>query len=69
MVAERLATSRVARVVYVSCDPQTLGRDLAILSAAFEPKSVAVFEMFPQTSHVETVVELARVRGRREALP
>ncbi len=65
-VAERLATSRVARVIYVSCDPQTLGRDLAILAPAYELRSLAVFEMFPQTSHVETVVELARARGRRE---
>lgn len=64
-VAERLAASRVPRVIYVSCNPQTLGRDLGILSTAYEPRSVAVFEMFPQTSHVETVVDLARVRGRR----
>jgi 23S rRNA (uracil1939-C5)-methyltransferase len=68
-VAERLATSRVARVIYVSCDAQTLGRDLSILSAAYEPRSLAVFEMFPQTSHVEAVVELARTRGRREEHP
>jgi 23S rRNA (uracil1939-C5)-methyltransferase len=68
-VVERLATSRVARVIYVSCDAQTLGRDLAILSTAYEPRSLAVFEMFPQTSHVETVVELARARGRREERP
>jgi 23S rRNA (uracil1939-C5)-methyltransferase len=66
-VAERLAGSRVARVLYVSCDAQTLGRDLAILSGAYEPRSVTAFEMFPQTSHVETVVELERTRGRRGA--
>lgn len=65
-VAQRLAATPVARVIYVSCDAQTLGRDLGILAAAYEPRSLAVFEMFPQTSHVETVVELARARGRRE---
>ncbi len=64
-VAERLAASRVSRIIYISCDPQTLGRDLTILSATYEPRSIAAFEMFPQTSHVETVVELARLRGRR----
>jgi 23S rRNA (uracil1939-C5)-methyltransferase len=64
-VAERLAVSRTARVVYVSCDPQTLGRDLAILAPAYEPRSIATFEMFPQTSHVETVVVLQRTRGPR----
>lgn len=61
-VAERLAASPVARVVYVSCDPQTLGRDLGILAAAYRPTSVAVFEMFPQTSHVETVIALEKAR-------
>lgn len=62
-VAERLATSRVARIVYVSCDAQTLGRDLTILSRGYVLRSIATFEMFPQTSHVETVVALDRVRG------
>ncbi len=62
-VAERLAASRVSRVVYVSCDPQTLGRDLAIVEGMYAPTSVATFEMFPQTSHVETVVALSRRKG------
>jgi 23S rRNA (uracil1939-C5)-methyltransferase len=61
-VAERLATSRVPRVVYVSCDAQTLGRDLAILEKAYAPVSMATFEMFPQTSHAEAVVALERRR-------
>jgi 23S rRNA (uracil1939-C5)-methyltransferase len=61
-VAERLARSNVARIVYVSCDAQTLGRDLAILAGRYEPASIAVLEMFPQTSHGETVAVLQRVR-------
>ena len=60
--AERLAASRVAHVVYVSCDAQTLGRDLAILENAYAPVSIQAFEMFPQTSHVEAVVALERRR-------
>jgi 23S rRNA (uracil1939-C5)-methyltransferase len=63
-VAQRLAVSRVSHVVYVSCDPQTLGRDLAILAGAYDARSIATFEMFPQTSHVETVVVLERDRQR-----
>jgi 23S rRNA (uracil1939-C5)-methyltransferase len=59
-VAERLVKSRVRHVVYVSCDVQTLGRDLAKLADAYEPRSVSAFEMFPQTSHVEAVVALER---------
>jgi len=62
-VAERLAASRVAHVVYVSCDPQTLGRDLGILAGSYEARSLVTFEMFPQTSHVETVVALERRRA------
>ena len=56
-----LAARPPKRVVYVSCDPPTLGRDLALLVAGgMVVTSVDVFEMFPQTSHVETVVSLAR---------
>jgi 23S rRNA (uracil1939-C5)-methyltransferase len=61
-VAARLAASRVAHAIYVSCDAQTLGRDLATLEASYAPTSIATFEMFPQTSHVETVVALERRR-------
>ncbi len=63
-VAERLAASRVARVVYVSCDPATLGRDLALLEPVYELRSLAAFEMFPQTSHVEVVADLHAARRR-----
>ena len=59
-VAERLARSRVRHVLYVSCDPTTLGRDLAILEPTYAPVSIETFEMFPQTSHVETLVRLER---------
>jgi 23S rRNA (uracil1939-C5)-methyltransferase len=57
-----LATSSAKHIVYVSCDPQTLARDLAILAPSFALQSVELFELFPQTSHVETVVHLARAR-------
>ncbi len=57
-VAERLLPSLVRHVLYVSCDPQTLGRDLAVLAPAYRPIHVEAFEMFPQTSHIEAVVLL-----------
>jgi 23S rRNA (uracil1939-C5)-methyltransferase len=60
--AERIAGSRIANVVYVSCDAQTLGRDLTTLQQGYELRSLATFEMFPQTSHVEIVAVLARRR-------
>jgi 23S rRNA (uracil1939-C5)-methyltransferase len=58
---ERITKARsVKRVVYVSCDRPTLARDLDVLAAIFDVVSVDVFEMFPHTSHAETVVFLER---------
>ena len=49
------------RVVYVSCDPATLARDLAIFSSAgYAPLSATAVDMFPRTEHVETVVLLSK---------
>ena len=49
------------RVVYVSCDPATLARDLKYFSEiGYETKEVTPVDMFPRTAHVETVVLLSR---------
>jgi 23S rRNA (uracil1939-C5)-methyltransferase len=46
-------------VLYVSCDPPTLGRDLARFAArGYRPDAVHLFDLFPDTFHVETVVRL-----------
>lgn len=48
---------RASRIVYVSCDPPTLGRDAArLLTAGYRIADVRAFDLFPNTSHVETVV-------------
>ena len=49
-----------ARVVYVSCDPATLARDLGALRGVYDVEDVRCFDLFPQTAHVETVVALER---------
>ena len=46
------------QVVYVSCDPETLARDLKILSEKYNVTYVQPVDMFPMTAHVETVVLL-----------
>ncbi|MFW5950548.1 MAG: class I SAM-dependent RNA methyltransferase [Gemmatimonadota bacterium] len=53
-----LAADPPARAVYVSCDPATLARDLKRMNEAYRVAGVRSFDLFPQTAHVETVVEL-----------
>jgi 23S rRNA (uracil1939-C5)-methyltransferase len=48
------------RVVYVSCDPATLARDVARLAPAYRLVRLRAFDAFPQTAHVETVATLDR---------
>ncbi len=52
------------RIIYVSCDPATLARDVKILiSLGYNPQEYTVFDMFPRTAHVETVCVLTRENG------
>lgn len=48
------------RIVYVSCDPMTLVRDLKDLSSKYEFKEITLVDMFPNTYHVECVILLQR---------
>ncbi len=61
-VPEQLVAAPPPRLVYVSCDPATLARDLGRLAGVFELRSLACFDLFPQTAHVETVAELLRAQ-------
>ena len=48
-------------MIYVSCNPATLARDLAALGAAYEVKSVTPLDMFPQTAEIEVVAHLRKL--------
>jgi len=71
---EKLAELGAREIVYLSCDPSTLARDLAVLTCSpRKPKEIAgpsiryeitemhLFDLFPQTFHIETLVRLRRV--------
>jgi len=58
-VVELLAARRPPTIVYVSCDPATLGRDLAHFARlGYRADSLRLFDMFPDTFHVEAVARL-----------
>jgi 23S rRNA (uracil1939-C5)-methyltransferase len=53
------------RIVYVSCNPTTLARDLALLQPDYQAVEIQPVDMFPHTFHVESVVRLTRRQPRR----
>jgi len=70
--AARLANLGAPEIAYLSCDPATLARDLAVLTRSgtkteltpahqYEITELQVFDLFPQTFHIETLVRLRKV--------
>jgi len=59
-VVKRLADLKLKKLVYVSCNPSTMARDLKILKDVYEVESVQPVDMFPQTYHIEAVARLTR---------
>lgn len=61
---EGIASLATRKIIYVSCDPATLARDLKRLNElGWSPRRVKPFDMFPQTYHVESVALLSRLSG------
>jgi len=59
-VCARIAESGAPKVVYVSCNPSTQARDLALLDSVYAVEQVQPVDMFPQTTHVENIVLLRK---------
>lgn len=58
-VLKQIKRIQPKKIIYISCDPSTLARDLALfVEYGYHIKAVQPFDMFPQTAHVETVVSL-----------
>ncbi len=63
-VVKRLVALQPARIVYVSCDPMTLARDLKVLiNNGYQAVQLRPYDMFPQTSHIEGLVVMERMPG------
>ena len=60
-VMEALARAGVERIVYASCDPATLARDLQRLGEGYRISGFEIFDLFPQTAHLETLLVLDRM--------
>ena len=61
---DAIAAANVDRIIYVSCDPATLGRDIKYLEEkGFSFIEATPVDMFPWTSHVECVVLMSKVKG------
>jgi len=60
----KVADLKALQVVYVSCDPSTLARDLAIfVGRGYAVESLEIIDLFPQSHHLETVARLKRMGG------
>ena len=59
-VVKKIMELRPPKICYISCDPATLARDLKMLSREYKIEEVTPVDLFPNASHVETVVHLCR---------
>lgn len=53
-----LINKKVPQIIYISCDPETLARDLEYLKQSYDVTYIQPVDMFPMTAHVETIVAL-----------
>lgn len=58
-IIDAINQAKPTKIIYVSCDPNTLSRDIKLLSENFTLESVQPYDMFPQTAHVETLAILS----------
>ncbi len=59
-VLEGLLKAKPSKIIYISCNPATLARDVAILKQDYQITLLQPYDMFPNTSHIETLVCLDR---------
>ncbi|MCK5368178.1 MAG: 23S rRNA (uracil(1939)-C(5))-methyltransferase RlmD, partial [Cyclobacteriaceae bacterium] len=57
-VVETILQAKPKRIVYISCNPATQARDVALMADTYEIEEVQPFDMFPHTHHLENIVSL-----------
>jgi len=60
MLCQNILLSSIKKIIYLSCNPSTLSRDLKILSRSYALKTLHLFDFFPQTPHIETLAVLEK---------
>ena len=61
-VLDAVKDSRPDSIIYLSCNPATLARDMAILKEEYEIKEITPFDFFPRTRHVEVLAYMKKVK-------
>ena len=62
---ESLRQCQPEQIVYISCNPATLVKNIKELKDLYEVKTVIPFDMFPNTAHVETIVLLSKLKTKK----
>ncbi|GAG08782.1 unnamed protein product, partial [marine sediment metagenome] len=60
-VAKQVLALLPERIVYISCNPATLARDLVLLKETYQIQEVQPVDMFPHTHHIESVARLVKI--------
>lgn len=60
-VIENIKRLKPYEIIYVSCNPNTLARDIIRLQEEYKAEEITLFDMYPDTYHIESVVRLVRV--------
>ncbi len=64
LMLETILKSSIRKIIYVSCNPSTLGKNIAVLKENYDVKTVIPYDMFPNTPHVESITVLERKKGK-----
>ncbi|MBQ9941236.1 MAG: 23S rRNA (uracil(1939)-C(5))-methyltransferase RlmD [Clostridia bacterium] len=67
-LVEFFLSMEIPEILYISCDPATLARDLKTLSSAYDMSDITPVDLFPRTAHVECTVRLCRTGTRNTVI-